>query len=668
MEKSVVAKFFFTRSSKQIPSFGNEIMIRNLSILRFLFVIPLFFTFFAFCQLPASKIDSLLTLLPKYNEDTSKAILLNKLCWEYKNIGNYDTAFHYGNAALQLAKQLNFQTGSANAYNNIGIIYWNQGNYEKALTNYLKALKILEETGNKKGIAFSYSNIGSVYENQGNYEKALNNYLKSLKIRDEIGDKQGIETSYNGIGNIYFFQGNYEKALDYYVKSLKMSEEIGDKKGMAYSNNNIGIIYFSQRNYEKALNNYLKALTIEEKIGDKFGLANSYTNIGGIYEEQKDYKKALDNYVKFQKISEEIGDTLLIAQCKTNIGDLYMKQEKFEEALHYYSQSLILFKKKGKKEGIKEVCAALSELFDKKGDYKQAYNYHKLYSDIKDTLLNEQSSKQIVEMNTKYETQEKEHELQIQQLLLNQKGTQIYILIALSILIFIIALLLIWQMRIKTNSRTIELQQKLLRSQMNPHFIFNALQSIQNYIYENNPHNAAVYLSKFAVLMRLILENSREEYIPLQSEIKTLELYLELQQLRFENRFNYAIDVSEAIDIDFIAIPPMLAQPFIENAIEHGLAGKTENGKINIRFKQEDKNILFEVEDNGIGILFSSVKKEGTLNNHKSLATIITKERLDLLNKNRRNKIRYEIIDLGSSENGAATGTKVIFSIPFKHL
>jgi len=643
-------------------------MLRNLSILRFLFVIPLFFSFIAFCQLPTSKIDSLHTLLAKYNEDTTKAILLNKLCWEYKNIGNYDTAFLYGNEALQLAKQLNFQTGLADAYNNIGIIYWYHGNYEKALTNYLKALKILEETGSKKRIANFYSNIGGVYENQGNYEKSLNNYLKALKIRNEIGDKQGIAICYNGIGNIYFSQGNYEKALDNYVKSLKIFEEIGNKKGVASSKTNIGLIYFYRRNYEKALNNCLKALTIEEKIGDKHAIVYSYTNIGEIYLEQKDYKNALDNQLKSLKISEEIGDTALIAFSYNSIGDIYMKQEKFEEALHYYSQSLILYKKIGNKAGIKDIYVALSELFDKKGDYKQAYNYHKLYSDIKDTLLNEQSSKQIVEMSAKYETQEKEHELQIQQLLLNQKGTQIYILIALSILIFIIALLLIWQMHIKTNSRTIELQQKLLRSQMNPHFIFNALQSIQNYMFENNPHNAAVYLSKFAVLMRLILENSREEYVPLQSEIKTLELYLELQQMRFENRFNYFIDVNDAIDIDFIAIPPMLAQPFIENAIEHGLAGRKDNGKINIRFKQEDKNILFEVEDNGIGILFSSVKKEGTINNHKSLATIITKERLDMLNKSKRNKISYEIIDLGSPENGAATGTKVIFSIPFKHL
>ena len=402
-------------------------------------------------QAQQNKIDSLQNLLKTSNDDTTKVNTLNDLCKQYINKGNYEAAMQYADQALFRAQKINFKKGIAysfgnigliykyqgnygkaldsyfnsltireqiedkrglaNTYNSIGLIYEYQGNYEKALDSHFKSLKIMEEIGNKKGVSFSYNNIGIVYEKQGNYEKALDNYFKSLTIKEEIGYKQGIASSYNNIGNIYYYLKNYDNALGNYEKSLKIEEEIGDKSGMADSYNNMGIIYLNQRNYQMALESHLKSLKIYEEIENQNGIASTYNNIGNIYEKQVNYEKALDNYLKGLKIYQEIGFKQGITASYINIGNIYLKQNKFGESYDYINRALIIYKEIGYKDGIKEAYFSLSELQNKKGDYKQAYKYHKLYSDIKDTLLNEQSAEQIAEMNTKYDSEKKDKEL-----------------------------------------------------------------------------------------------------------------------------------------------------------------------------------------------------------------------------------------------------------------
>ncbi|MDP1745474.1 MAG: tetratricopeptide repeat protein [Bacteroidota bacterium] len=318
-----------------------------------------------------SIIDSLLLVLKNTPKDTSKVKALIELSRHYVSAGSYEKALQCADQVQELSGNLNYQQGMANSYSLMGVISSDQGNYEKALAYHLKCLKISEEIDFKKGIANSYSSIGIIYWHQGNEESALDYYWKTLKIQEEIGDKRGIAKSYNNIGIIYKMQGNDEKALNSYLKCLKGMEEIGDKKGIAGSYNNIGTVYEHQKNYEKALEYYMKSLKIKEEIGNKPGTV----------------------------------------ACYINIGSVYIRLDNFEKSSPYLYQSLALSKEIGFKLGIKETYNALSDLYDGMGDYKQALEYHKLYSGIKDTLLNEQSSKQITEMNTKYDTEKKDKEL-----------------------------------------------------------------------------------------------------------------------------------------------------------------------------------------------------------------------------------------------------------------
>ncbi len=230
----------------------------------------------------------------------------------------------------------------------------------------------------------------------------------------------------------------------------------------------------------------------------------------------------------------------------------------------------------------------------------------------------------------------------------------------IALLVFVVW---IQRKRFRSDQKALVLEQKLLRSQMNPHFIFNSLTSIQNFILTEKPDKASIYLSKFAGLVRNILDNSVEEYVILEKEINTLENYLELQKIRFAAKFDYRIHIADEIDIDSIKIPPMLAQPFIENAIEHGIKHRETPGHIDIRFTLKDHILIFEVEDDGIGR--QKAREIAILKDpeHKSMATSLTRERLANLNRKLNEKIRLEIIDLKNAL-GEATGTRVTFGIP----
>lgn len=240
----------------------------------------------------------------------------------------------------------------------------------------------------------------------------------------------------------------------------------------------------------------------------------------------------------------------------------------------------------------------------------------------------------------------------------------ITIVLAVLLVICIASIAILYIKYRAVQRRNLQNEQQLLLSQMNPHFVFNSLTAIQSYIFRNEAHQASKYLASFAKLIRLILENSRIELNTLEREVTTLKHYLELQALRFEGRFEHKIEVDEQIDIDNIQIPPMLAQPFIENAIEHGFIHISEKGMLNIRFIAENnKCLVIEVEDNGIGIEKSRQLQLEKGKGHRSLATEITQERIRKIKCSKGINIEMSIIDIGTIDI-TRHGTLVKFKIP----
>jgi sensor histidine kinase YesM len=223
-------------------------------------------------------------------------------------------------------------------------------------------------------------------------------------------------------------------------------------------------------------------------------------------------------------------------------------------------------------------------------------------------------------------------------------------------------LLFIRQSRLKSAEQLTEFKQKLFRSQMNPHFIFNSLTSIQNFIINQDDIKASVYLSRFSELVRSILNNSMVENITLEEEVSTIKNYLELQKVRFSEKFDFSVGVDSNIDPENTFIPPMLGQPFIENAIEHGIKNKAGKGHIRILFEAKDARLHYSIEDDGVGRQKAREILNERNKEHRSVATDITKERIRVLNRKQRSKITLDIDDL-MDRNGFASGTRVTFTV-----
>ncbi|MGB3946999.1 MAG: tetratricopeptide repeat protein [Bacteroidia bacterium] len=357
-------------------------------------------------------IDSLLIELST-TKDTSKVNTLNSLSKHYSSIAKFDLALKYANEAKQLAEKITYNRGLGNAITNIGVVYWNKADFETALIHFNESLKIHKQIKNKKGTAICYNNIGLVYWNTGDFEKAVDYILKSLKIWDEINDKGGIAMGELNIGNIYLNQKNNEKALEHYSKSLKIAEDTQDKPVLGLCLNNIGVVYGNIGENEKAIEFHTKALKVNEDRGDEKSVAMSYSNLGLIYMDQKKLNDAFINFKKSAETGKKIGDLKGLAVSYNNMANVLEQQGKYAEGLNYNNEALAINKKIGYKKGLEDVYRISSSLYEGLEDYRKALEYYQLYTDVKDSLLNEESSRQIAEMSTKYGSEKKDKEIQL---------------------------------------------------------------------------------------------------------------------------------------------------------------------------------------------------------------------------------------------------------------
>ena len=729
-------------------------------------------------------IDSFLNVLKIAKEDTNQVNTLKDLGNLFYSKGDYAKAMENYSSSLLLSRNIGFRTGEARAYGNIGIVYRDQGNYPEAIKNILISLKMAEEIGNKRVMANAYQNIGIVYSMQGNHPESLKNYLAALKIREEIGDKQGIAGSYSNIGIVYTIQGNLEAALKNHLEALKIQKEIGDKTGLIRVYTNIGIIYEKQANYSEALNNFFAGLKISEEIGNKQGKLISYGNLGNLYNKLGNYTEALENQLSALKISEEIGEKFRISLGNVNIADVYNNMakniskipdslsasiEKYNHAIQYSNRGLLLAKEINAKEWIRIAYVNLSDSHRGLGNYKKALEYSDLSRQLKDSMFNDESTRKMEQLKTKYEVeravieektnqekakiemqfafakredslkyqqeltqvlldlsnkqndinklaylnsraeleaeqsrlkdkeqrltiseQEKflqNNQLTLQQTQLNLKESQIQaqkkqLLFYASGIILLILLFVFTYRNIKNRQRAdkliaaerlksekvnaahkmAELELQSLRAQLNPHFMFNSLNAIQELILKEDNDNSHLYLSRFSDLLRMLLENANHPFIPLRKELNLLELYLSLENLRIPD-LNYSIEVDPLIDSNKISIPNMMLQPYIENAIWHGLSHKKGERNVNIRIIKNESGIVCEVKDDGVGRKMATQLKSLYRKEHRSRGMELLSKRFSLLSKEYGSEIHTKVEDL--HDNGTATGTRVAITVPY---
>lgn len=407
---------------------------------------------------------------------------------------------------------------------------------------------------------------------------------------------------------------------------------------------------------------------------------------------------------------ENAGQEEITAAELIKKGMLELKQNKPGEAVTDFEKGLNIAQAIHAGPLIQQAFKGLSDAYALKLDAKRALIYYKLYFEVKDSLYRLRAEKVIVELNSKYEAEKKEREILALQAgkqkdeneleqnhLLIEKQKQVIFLVVVSLIISFVLGSIIFRLyrnrrkiserllvqNNKVNEQKRELEESLnytkqlqealkedldhymqaaLRKQMNPHFIFNALNSIQSFILQNDKLSANIYLAKFADLMRKVLTNSESHLIPLEKEIEVLKLYIELEEQRFDNKFNCTWNIDPTINQSTHLVPPLILQPYIENAIWHGLLHKNGERNLMIRISKKDQILICSVEDNGIGRM-ATMEINKKRSDHKSLGTKITQKRIDLINSLDQSKINIQYVDL-FDPNGVASGTKVELSIP----
>jgi tetratricopeptide (TPR) repeat protein len=622
------------------------------------------------------QLDSLQKLVITSTNDSIKVDLIN-------DIGGYRVKAHdYNNAlddlleAQSLAKKINYKNGLSNALQRIGVLLMNKFNYSEAMDYYAKALAIKKEIGDKKGIADVTSNMGIVYSDQGEYSKAIENYFAALKIREEIKDIYGTGISQISIANIYFLQNNYKVALDHYFQALNLKGIYGFRSFIAEVNSNIGLTYFRMNDHVKGLQYFNAAMKIDEELGDKQGIAIAKSDLGNIYAAKRDYETSLKLLNESRELFKEINDKKGLSEIYFELGCIYDSIGQPVKAMECFKEQLSLSQMIGSRMNVKNAYLGLSEICKENNDFKDAYNYFKLFKAMEDSVQNESVNKTVAELESKYNTEKKEKEIALLKAEQKIKDTQsqkrnqlIFGSIAIIITLAVVFVLLYNRNQLQKKNtlerKNFELERNALANQMNPHFIFNSLGSISGFVAGNEKEKAIEYLGVFSKLIRYNLEQSREQLVSVDQEARMLKVYLHLQQLRFDNKFNYEVEVNDDVDAT-VALPPMFVQPFVENAILHGVIPKEGKGNIFISFKLNEKEeLVCTVSDDGIGIDESKKRKSIFNTKQKSLAMTITEERKEIINSKNTEKIR---ILINEDNNSSATGTEVKLIFPLEYV
>ncbi len=630
------------------------------------------------------RMDSLTTVLKRVKNDIDKVEILNAIADEYKT-SDPKMMLQFAQQALQLSKKINYKVAEGNAYLNIGNANIILGSYTIALQNSNSAAFLFENQTSanpkqtiqiKKGLAKAYGSMGIIFSEQSNYTKALHFYLKSVKIYESLNDQAKCASIYNNIGIVFKSQSSDFKALEYFVKAQKIKEKLNDPT-ISITITNIANCYLKQKNFDKAFDYYVQAKKYFDKFPNPRGLGEWYNNFGLLFKESNNTSKAIENWNLAIETFKSIDDKFGIADTYLYLGQLYLDQNQTAKAIEMAKKALQLASELEILEQQMVSEKLLTDCYSKENNASLALFHYKLYNKVKDSLVNEANTRKSVEaeMNFEFEKKEAIHKKEIEnkELLLKEESKrsklQLFFSLLFGVLLFGLGFLIYNRIQLKKTlvlqKELAEYEQKALHLQMNPHFVFNCLGSISSFIVNNGNESAIKYLAKFSKLMRLTLEYSKESLIPIDKEIEGLQNYLELEQLRFNNKFSFSIDKSNAIEDD-MAIPPLLLQPFVENAIIHGVIPKKELGTIAIHFFIEKENLVCTVEDNGIGFQQSQLNKEKTVVIHKSMALDITKKRLQMIESTTNQKADFSIEEIVKESH--IKGTKVVLHLPIQYI
>lgn len=612
------------------------------------------------------------TPLPNYY--TVSALVIDSLVKQskivYRQQGAEKEPFdHFLKEAVEIAKNSNNKQELFDIYTLLAKRYRDAAKYSPALEMAQKAQVLANELNNDELRAYATHEMAVIFRRIDDNAQALKLHIQALEWSENAKDTFLIHCSLNGIGNVYFDYQDYPKAISYFHQSLHYLSSKRNLLGEAINTNLLGESWLFLGNTDSALIYLARSYRINVEIGSELGQAICNNGMGLVYHEKKEYANAVNYYLQALDLYERTGDLFYQSMCLNNLGKSYIALHEYQKADSILKKSLQIASHIGSKNFVLDAAIELAHLYYEMGRTSQSFKYSQMALSYKDSITIDLKTQNSEAMNVLYRAERQEREILIlkqdAELSELKMSRQKYLFFSVASALFIgilIAIFMFRQKRLKSKINEIGLEQKLLRAQLNPHFIFNSLAAVQNFIMRNNKKAATDYLVNFSRLMRNILMSSRSDFVLLENELEVLDDYLKLQQLRFQGKFDYFFELGDEIDPKYCLLPPMLLQPFIENAIEHGVRDIEWQGIIITRFNKAGNMLVVEVDDNGRGL-----KDQETNNKNKghiSMATKITRQRMQNLQAITRRKCKLEIVDKELSQG--MPGVLIRIELPYQ--
>ncbi len=621
--------------------------------------------------------------------------------------------------ALVLAERAGSPKVAGLACLNLGIIARAQGDFRAAGQWQQRALKEGTAVNDRYTMAQAYNNLANVCSDTGNSVLALGFLEQSMRLKEAMGDKAGTISVLNNSAVIYKEAGDLGRAMDLYMRAMAAADELGmtDHKAMLYAN--MANVYDLQGDHRRAIEHHRAAYRIDSIAGDVEHMVMGLINQAGIHLLIDQLDTCIALYDRAWNMSRDLGSERYDATIRngqsialrkkgrlaeaigmqqqalayalksgdrqeegtahTNLCFSLTDAQRYPEAIQHGTQALAIMRELGDKASISEAASALGAAYKRSGDFRQALDMHELAAAMDDSLHSEEVARDVARAEFRYsygkkaladslahaeEREELEEQRTIESLRADRNRNRACSLAAVGLLVLAGGAALFASDRKRRQARFAKdaavLETQALRSQMNPHFIFNALNSINAYVQANEADLASDYLARFARLMRMVLENSQQPEVPLRDDLEALRCYLELERMRGQERFDFSIEVDPSVDLDNTLVPPLVVQPFVENAIWHGLAGKKEKGRITLSVSRGtgagSGNLILAVQDNGVGRQATSNAPPAP-GRKTSLATAITRARLDLVERQKGRPAGLSYTDL-------AVGTRVEITLP----
>ena len=673
------------------------------------------------------RIDSLKKVLSSA-KGIQKVDCLNELCEEYwwgSSVRiHLDSISRWTGIARKEALKINYAAGIATTEMFFGVMEIFKENFLSAEKYLRNALQMFESINNEFGLGWCNTWLAQSLYSQNNFPEALAHYRRGLFFLHKTGDWDGEAKAWSFMGGIYAIVGNYDSSYFYSSKSLQMRQKMSDHSCVAYSLTNMGHLYRIAGSDEDALEYFRRAynyatthgveyintnLVYLEAIGNLFRAMNSVDS--SYYYLQRAIQ--VDPGSKMKRIS--LAETLLkkgqfdsaltifldpvdhfrkgndkwdLMRVLLDIAKAYHGKKMDAEALPYALESLSLSSQAGAKQHIQEAYKLLPLIYKNLGKDDSAFFYMEQYAVLKESIVTNQFRWKL----SNYKEQEAldqqkqrisllAQENKLKETKLKQETKLKWILTACLLISALSGLMIFKNLalkrkndRLESKHRQSELQQHVtelemqaLRAQMNPHFIFNCLNSINRFILKNETEAASNYLTKFSRLIRMALTHSKKNFISLEDELEMLKLYLDMERLRFKDAFEYSIIFKNSLDIGNVFVPPLLLQPFAENAIWHGLMHKEGPGHLEIELRIDQKILTCTITDDGVGRSKAEELKKRSVEKSKSMGLQITTDRLTLLNKDSEQLAFFNIEDI-INEEGKPAGTRVILKMNYKDL